>query len=98
LDALRRRDGVRTYPLAISRSLSPLADLRSLIGLLRILRKVRPDILHVSTPKAALLGAVAGWIVRLPVRLFLIRGLALEAESGWKRRLYRRLEALTARF
>lgn len=96
LEELKERDGVRVYPVEIAREIRPLQDLRAFVQLCRVIREVEPDLLHVSTPKAALLGALAGVLCRVPARLFLIRGLATENEVGLRRTVYRLAEALTA--
>ena len=97
LDRLAERDGVTIHPVPISRRITPLRDLVSLLRLVAVLRRVRPAIAHVSTPKAALLGAIAAWIARVPVRIFLARGLITEGTRGPRRALLRSLERLTAR-
>jgi glycosyltransferase involved in cell wall biosynthesis len=97
LDKLAERDGSTVHAVPISRTISPLQDLVTLARLVVVLRRIRPDLLHVSTPKAALLGAVAGWVARVPIRVFCFRGSITEPASGWRRRLFRRLEWLTAR-
>ena len=96
LQDVSERDGVQVFPVDIPREIRPLQDLRALFGLRKIIREVQPDLVHVSTPKAALLGALAGAWCQVPIRLFLIRGLATEKETGLRRTLYRCAEALTA--
>ena len=97
LEQLVERDGVIAHPVFISRTISPLRDLRTLFFLYLTLRRIRPTIAHVSTPKAALLGSIAAWLARVPVRIYLIRGLITENAQGAKRSLFRWLECLTAR-
>ena len=97
LEQLVERDGVIAHPVFISRTISPLRDLRTLFFLYLTLRRIRPTIAHVSTPKAALLGSMAAWLARVPVRIYLIRGLLTENAQGAKRSLFRWLERLTAR-
>lgn len=97
LDRLAERDGVVAHPVPITREISPLRDLRSLVRLVVVLRRIRPAIAQVSTPKGALLGAIAAWIARVPVRIFLIRGLLSSGARGRRRALYRGVERLTAR-
>ena len=53
--------------------------------------------MHLSTPKAALLGSIAAKVAGVPVRVFLVRGLITENARGPKRILFRGLERLTAR-
>lgn len=97
LDALSRRDTAHPYPVKISRRIQPISDLLSLLQLYRVFRRVRPDIAHLSTPKAALIGAVAAWLARVPVRIYFVRGVATEAAREPLRSLFRVLERLTAR-
>lgn len=97
LDALARRDGAVTHAVRISRQIRPLLDLISLVKLIRICWRVRPDIVHVSTPKAAFLGALAAWVTRVPVRVFLVRGLTSENARGGLRRMSKWIEWLTAK-
>jgi glycosyltransferase involved in cell wall biosynthesis len=97
LAKLAERDGVVTHAVPISRRISPLRDCVALWKLYRLLGRLKPDIVHVSTPKAALLGALAGWAARIPVRVFLVRGLTSENSRGVWRLAFRSLERLTAR-
>jgi len=96
LDTFGRNESVTTHAVPISRTISPLRDLMSLVRLFLLLRRLRPVMVSVSTPKAALLGAIAAWLVRVPVRIFLWQGSITEGRSGSRRRLYRFLEQLTA--
>lgn len=76
-------------PLPIARQISPLADLRSLLGLLGALREIRPDLIHTNTPKAGLLGAVAAWLCRVPIRLHGFTGQAWMERAGLVRGIAR---------
>ncbi len=97
LDRLAERDDVTVHPVQITRSISPLSDLLAFARLTGIIRRVQPDIIHVSTPKAALIGAAAAWLCRTPVRLYYIRGLSSQGARGIKASSMRALERLTAR-
>jgi len=96
LARLVERDGVVAHPVPIARAISPLRDCVALARLFLVFRRIQPDIVHVSTPKAALLGAIAAWAARVPVRLFLMRGSITEPARGARRLLFRALERLTA--
>lgn len=82
LDATATREGVRARPVPMEREISLLADLRALCGLVRIVRDERPHLSMVSTPKAGLLAGLAAWLVRVPTRIYVLRGLRLETVSG----------------
>jgi glycosyltransferase involved in cell wall biosynthesis len=71
----------------MEREIAPLRDLRSLFELVRLLRRLGPDIVSASTPKAGLLGMLAATLARVPHRVRTIRGLRLETTEGWKRAL-----------
>jgi glycosyltransferase involved in cell wall biosynthesis len=96
LEELHKRDGVEVHPISITRLITPFRDLLSLFRVYWTLRRVKPTIIHVSTPKAALMGALAATAAGVPIRLFLVRGLATENTRGMKRRLFRVAERLTA--
>lgn len=96
LDLVAERDGVPVYPVHISRSITPISDLVSIANLVRTLKAIQPDIVNVSTPKAALLGAIAARIARVPHTVFLVRGLVTEYARGPSRWLYRNAERLSA--
>ncbi len=96
LDTFGCEEGVTTHAVPISRTISPFQDLVSLLRLYRLLRRQRPTIASVSTPKAGLLGAIAAWSARVPVLVFLWQGSITEGASGLRRWLYRFLEQLTA--
>jgi len=78
-------EGVVTWPICMRRGISPIADLWSFSALLLFLARLRPEITDFSTPKAGLLGNVAAWILRVPHRVYTLRGLKLETVRGVKR-------------
>ena len=87
LDRVGAEEGVRTLGVPLRRAIRPLADLTALVRLYRVLRELRPEVVHASTPKAGLLGMVAAWLARVPVRIYALRGLRLETARGPKRLL-----------
>ena len=44
----------------LGREIAPLSDLRALVGLTRLMRRWRPEIVHTHTAKAGLLGPARG--------------------------------------
>lgn len=67
--------------------LNPLADLRSLAVLYRLLRHLRPGVFLGYTIKPVIWGLIAAWLVRVPNRVALITGLgyAFTGEAKGKR-------------
>jgi glycosyltransferase involved in cell wall biosynthesis len=88
-------EGIETRVLPMARMASPIRDLFSLFRLFGELIRLRPDILLFSTPKASLLGALAGRMAGVPERIYLVRGRAYENFHGRRARFYRRLEKLS---
>jgi glycosyltransferase involved in cell wall biosynthesis len=84
--------GVTVEHLPFVREPSPIADLRALWETIRLVRRLQPAIVNASTPKAGLLGMLAAWLCRVPVRVYVVRGFRFETATGWRRRLFRSLE------
>lgn len=90
-------DGVTVEHLPFVREPSPFADLRALWATIRLIRRIRPTVVNASTPKAGLLGSLAAWLSRVPVRVYVVRGFRFETATGWRRRLLRSLERVAIR-
>lgn len=87
--------GTPTEAVKMERQIAPVADLRSLIELVRLFRRERPDMVHSITPKAGLLSMVAARIAGVPVRLHSFTGLVFPTSHGFKRRLLMLTDRLT---
>ena len=85
LHRVSEREGVAVAAVPMRRELSPLRDLVALSRLVRLIRSERPDVLNAGTPKAGLLGMLAGRIAGVPVRVYTVRGLRGETATGWRR-------------
>jgi len=90
-------DSVTFHACPITRRVSPLADLVGTTLLLAALRRLRPHVVHAHTPKGGLLGMVAAWLARTPVRIYHMRGLPMTSKSGMKRLLLRWSEKVSCR-
>lgn len=78
---------VKAYAVEMPRWITPIKDLQSLVYICRYLRQIRPHIVHASTPKGGLLGTIAAWLMRSPIRVYQMRGLPLMTATGYKRSL-----------
>ena len=81
------KEDVQVLELPWERGISPVADLRSFWRFFRWLRRTRPQIISVGTPKAGLIGAVAGMLARVPCRVYVLHGLRYETFTGLRRAL-----------
>ena len=93
-----RAEGITVRPLTLLRRISPLADLKSVLGLMRLYRRMRIDIVHTHTPKAAFLAQIAARLAGVPIRVNTVHGFFFIAEKpGFRRWLFKKLEGLTCR-
>ena len=81
LEEFARREGVTLHDVPLTRGWWSAKDVRSLTRAVRVLRSVKPDVLNYSTPKAALIWAIATWFARPRMVVFLLRGLRMEGET-----------------
>lgn len=82
LEAAADREGVSAHVIPMAREISLATDLRGLRDWLRLLRRLRPEVVNVSTPKAGLLGGLAARLLGVPRRIYVMRGLRLESSKG----------------
>jgi len=92
LAAFGEREGVAVYGLEMPRRITPFRDLVTLGQMYHRFRCIRPAIVHAHTPKGGLLGMIAAWLARVPVRIYHIRGLPFVTTSGLQRALLRTTE------
>lgn len=85
LNDFAAEEGVESAAINIARRITPLKDIVSLFRLTRELYRQKPTIVHAHTPKGALLGMLAAFFVRTPVRIYQISGLVLVTATGPKR-------------
>lgn len=95
LNEVEATQGVRTIGVPMTRTISPVSDLKSLWHLYRIFKKEKPDIVHSHTPKAGTLGMIAAKLAGVPIRLHTIAGLPLVETAGAKRKLLDAVEKIT---
>lgn len=87
--------GVDTHQLDMSRKPSPVKDVVGILRWIGLLRRAKPDVVVLGTPKAALLGLLAGKLCGVPVRIYEVHGLRLEGAEGLKQKVLSALERFT---
>ena len=98
LERFEQYSGCKVLSLKMERSIAPYRDALAVLKLIRLFRRLRPDILHTHTPKAGILGILAGFAIGCRVRIHTYHGLRSETLSGFKRVLVESTERLTGRF
>lgn len=87
LSEFSSRQNAIIHEVEMTRKISPVTDLISLLRLVHVLRKIRPDIIEAHTPKAGILGMLAARICNVPVRIYYIHGFPFLTANGFRYRL-----------
>ena len=95
MKVLEAREGVRTVSVPMERRISLVKDFISLLRLIVLFAKERPDIVHSITPKAGLLSMLAAWITRVPARMHTFTGLVFPTATGKMQKLLIAMDRLT---
>lgn len=92
--------GIRHISITSStRGMSLVSDMRAAIELWRVLRRLRPQVLHTHNPKPGIYGRIVGRLAGVPVVVNTVHGLYAMPEDRWLRRaVVYTLEWLAARF
>ena len=79
----------------LKREISILNDFMVLISLIRLIRKLKPNLLVYSTPKASLLGSLAGLFCLVPNRVYQIWGARWQTLTGMKLFITKSMDKIT---
>lgn len=69
-----RKEGFNIINVNIDRAIRPFKNIKSIIKIYKVLKKEKPDIVHVHTPVAAVLGRIAAKIARVPNVIYTAHG------------------------
>lgn len=84
---LAQEEGVGWAEVPMERRITPLADVVAIVRLVALFRRVRPQVVHAHTPKAGLLGMLAGLAARVPVRIYHLHGFPALTATGLRKSL-----------
>lgn len=85
---------IKLRTVKMSRTISPLTDFMAFREILKIIKNGNFDIVQYVTPKAAILGSIASWWAKVPVRLYLMWGLYYVTQTGFKKFLFKTIEKI----
>lgn len=85
LDGYAREQGFDYRVLPVLRSVNPVQDIKTIIGICRYIREKQIGIVVGHTPKGGLLSMVAAWLMRVPKRIYFRHGLVYQTSHGLKR-------------
>lgn len=79
-----QKEGVRTRKIkSLVREISILNDLKSFFGIIKVIRKERPDVAHLNSSKIGAIGSIAARLCFVPRIIFTIHGLAYNENRSW---------------
>lgn len=89
--------GIRHIAVSMTRNFTPLADLKALFDLYRVLKRERFTIVHTHTPKPGLLGQLAAKLAGVPIIINTVHGFYFhEHMPEFWRRFYITTEKIAA--
>lgn len=94
LELLKKIPGVTVHIVEMQRHISPIKDIKSVFQMYRILRKIKPDIIHSVTPKAGLVSMLAAKIADIKYRVHTFTGLIWPTSTGIKRTILKNVDRL----
>ncbi len=92
IDSFCKRNKTTFHPIHIPRILKPWKDIKALRALIKLIRRERFDTIVGHTPKGALLGMVAAWLMGVPKRIYYRHGLIYTTSRGLKRFILKKEE------
>ena len=94
-DRFCEKEDISGTNIEMNREISLLSDLQSLYRLFNKFYKDKPNIIHGNTPKASLLSMLAGFMARVPIRVYYVHGLRYEGEVGLKKIILKSMESVS---
>jgi glycosyltransferase involved in cell wall biosynthesis len=95
---VKKKEGLLTVKDLV-REINPVKDLKAFGQMKRILKKIRPDIVHTHSSKAGILGRMAAYFSGVPVIIHSVHGFSFSPfQSPLKRTFYITAEKIVSRF
>lgn len=92
---LEQREGCKHYDLPLTRKITPIKDLYAIWKTYALIVELKPDIVHTHTPKAGMVGMIAAWLARVPIRLHTVAGLPLMEKKTFIKTILIYIEKIT---
>lgn len=95
LQEVQETEKVAVETVEMTRTISPVKDLKALWYFYRLCKKEKPMMVHSHTPKAGIVGMLGAKLAGVPIRLHTVAGLPLMEATGTKRKVLDVVEKLT---
>lgn len=84
-------DFIHYYPISMERGIS-IGGIKAMLEMRKIFKREKFDMIQYSTPNASLYASMAGFLARVPVRLYCQWGMAYVGFNGLKRKIFKFVE------
>ena len=91
-----QKQGFEYLESPVNRNISISQDFVSIRNICKFVKKQKIDIVVGHTPKGGLLAMIAGWLMRVPIRIYVRHGLVYETSNGLKRFILMSVDRLTS--
>lgn len=95
LEKIGKKENVSTFHIEMTRKITPIQDVISVVKMYFFFKKNKPFIVHTHTPKAGIVGMLAAKLAGVPHRLHTVAGLPLLEATGIKRKVLDFVEKVT---
>lgn len=94
-----KNQGFYFHNIHIDRKISPIGNLKSVVQMVKLFKSINPDIVHVHTPVAAVLGRIAAKIAKVPTVIYTAHGFYFhEGMSDKQYKIFFNIEKWIGRF
>jgi glycosyltransferase involved in cell wall biosynthesis len=90
--------GYIPFEVEITRTISPLKDLKAIIRIYQYIRKNKIDKVVGHTPKGGMVAMIAAFFANVSERIYFRHGIIYETSTGFKRNLLKNIDRLTGFF
>jgi len=81
------------------REINPAKDIKAYFEIKKLIRQIKPDILHLNSSKAGIIGAIAGKHAGVKKIIYTVHGFVFnEPMPRWKKTFYRLAEKFSSRY
>lgn len=84
--------GIKTHTISkLGRDIHVRSDAGSLTEIMSVIKREKPDVIHMHSPKAGGLGALAGRLLRVKKIIYTVHGWAFNEDRSWHEKIIIRL-------
>ncbi len=91
---------IKNYRLKnLVREINPIKDFKAYFEIKKLLKEVKPDILHLNSSKAGVIGAIAGRHANVKKIIYTVHGFVFnEPTANWQKQIYIWAEKFSAKY